>query len=263
MIKLTALLPRHPSMTHDEFVAYHKDVHAPLLRSDPLVRRLVRRCEQCHPTPAQIPRMPQPPVDGIAELWFDDLAAAEAFYADEHYVAVIQRDEARFIDLAGARVMLTTVNPVFDASQADDGEAVAALKRFYAAEEEYVVSGAEDFSVIAETLHDDVVMHQAPSLPYGGEWRGREGVAAWMDAVSSTWSKVEHRDVRIFAGAQDTAFTRARAVVTSRASGRTVEFPILHQVTIRDGRLLQGEPFYWDTAAVLEALPVGAVGVAS
>jgi uncharacterized protein len=109
-------------------------------------------------------------------------------------------------------------------------------------------------------LHDESV---APPLPHGGEWRGREGVAAWMGAVSSTWSKVEHRDVRIFAGAEDTAFTRARAVFTSRATGRTVEFPILHQVTIRDGKLLRGEPFYWDTAALLRALPEGAVGVAS
>jgi hypothetical protein len=29
MIKFTALLPRHPSMTHEEFVRYHRGVHAP------------------------------------------------------------------------------------------------------------------------------------------------------------------------------------------------------------------------------------------
>jgi uncharacterized protein (TIGR02118 family) len=115
MIKLTALLPRRPSMTHEEFVAYHRQVHAPLLLSDPLVRRLVRRYEQGHATEAAIPGMPQPPVviDGIAELWFDDTAAVEAFYTDEHYFAVIQPDEARFIDFSQAQVLLTTINPVF------------------------------------------------------------------------------------------------------------------------------------------------------
>jgi hypothetical protein len=115
MIKLTALLPRHPSMTHDEFVAYHTDVHAPLLLSDLLVRRFVRRYDQFHAMPAQLPGLPDPPVafDGIAELWFDDAHAVEAFYTDEHYLAVIQPDEARFIDVSRAQVLLTTVNPVF------------------------------------------------------------------------------------------------------------------------------------------------------
>ena len=51
MIKFTALLPRHPSMTHEEFVRYHKDVHAPLLISDPVIRKYVRRYEQCHTGP--------------------------------------------------------------------------------------------------------------------------------------------------------------------------------------------------------------------
>lgn len=255
MIKLTALLPRHPSMTHDEFVAYHKDVHAPLLLGDPLVRRLVRRYEQGHTTPAQIPGMPQPPAffDGTAELWFDDIADVEALYTDEHYLAAIQPDEARFIDIPNAQVLLTRVNPVFGAD-GGDSDAVQALKRFYAAEEAFVVSGAQDFSIIAETLHEDVVMRQASSLPYGGEWTGHDGVEAWMHAVNSVWSKLEHRDVRIFDGGQDTVFTRARAIVTVRATGETIEFPILHQVTIKDGKFFRAEPFYWDTAALLEVV---------
>jgi ketosteroid isomerase-like protein len=215
----------------------------------------VRRYEQGHTTPAQIPGMPQPPAffDGTADLWFDDIADVEAFYTDEHYLAVIQPDEARFIDIPHAQVLLTRVNPVFGAD-GGDGDAVLALKRFYAAEEAFVVSGAQDFSIIAETLHEDVVMRQAPSLPYGGEWTGHDGVEAWVHAVNSVWSRLEHRDVRIFDGGQDTVFTRARAIVTVRATGETIEFPILHQVTIKDGKFFRAEPFYWDTAALLEVV---------
>lgn len=139
-------------------------------------------------------------------------------------------------------------------SQRSDSDAVKALKRFYAAEEEFVVAGAKDFSVIAATLHEDVVMHQAASLPYGGEWRGPAGIAAWMKAMNDVWSKLEHRDVRIFDAGQNTVFTRARAIVTLRANGETVEFPILHQVTIRDDKVITAEPFYWDTAALLKVL---------
>jgi ketosteroid isomerase-like protein len=135
-----------------------------------------------------------------------------------------------------------------------DSEAIKALRRFYAAEEQYVVSGAKDFSIIAKTLHEDVVMHQAASLPYGGDWKGHRGFEAWMKAMSGVWSKLEHLDVRIFDAGDDTVFTRARAKVTSRATGQTIEFQILHQVTVKDGKIYRAEPFYWDTAALIQKL---------
>jgi ketosteroid isomerase-like protein len=136
------------------------------------------------------------------------------------------------------------------AGQESESEAIKALKRFYAAEEKYVISGAKDFSVIAETLHEDIVMCQAASLPYGGH----RGFEAWMKAMNKVWSKLEHRDVHIFDAGDDTVFTRAHAIVTMRKDGRTIEFPILHQVTVRNGKILRAEPFYWDTAALLQAL---------
>ena len=48
MIKFTILLRRKPPMTHDEFVAYHRDKHAPLFSALPAVRQHVRRYVQCH-----------------------------------------------------------------------------------------------------------------------------------------------------------------------------------------------------------------------
>ena len=42
--------------------------------------------------------------------------------------------------------------------------------------------------------------------------------------------------------------------MTLRSNGKTVEFPILHQVTIQDGKVIKAEPFYWDTAALHEVL---------
>jgi len=133
-------------------------------------------------------------------------------------------------------------------------DALAALERFYSAEEEYVRSDDKDFAVIADTLHEDVVMKQASSLPYGGEWKGHKGFEAWMQAMNSVWSKLEHFDVQVFDAGQDTIFTRARAVVTLRANGQRYEFPILHQVTVRDNKIFTAEPFYWDTAALLAYL---------
>ena len=47
--------------------------------------------------------------------------------------------------------------------------------RFYEAEARYSISGsAADRSTLLKILHHDIVLHQPESLPYGGEWRGRE-----------------------------------------------------------------------------------------
>lgn len=115
MIKLTVLLPRIPSMTRSEFIDYHRNVHAPLLLSDPFTRRLVRRYEQAHNTDAVIPGIDLPPhgYDGIAELWFDSLNDLVLYYTDDHYFEDIKPDEMRFIDHERALVMISTVNVVF------------------------------------------------------------------------------------------------------------------------------------------------------
>ena len=56
-----------------------------------------------------------------------------------------------------------------------DSAAVQALMRFYEAEARYSASGTPaDRSALLQTLHPDIVLYQPPSLPYGGEWRGRE-----------------------------------------------------------------------------------------
>ena len=43
MIKFTILLRRREGTSHDEFVAYHRDQHAPLFMSMPVVQQHVRR----------------------------------------------------------------------------------------------------------------------------------------------------------------------------------------------------------------------------
>ena len=40
MLKFTILLRRKPSLTHDEFVAYHRERHAPLFCALPAIREL-------------------------------------------------------------------------------------------------------------------------------------------------------------------------------------------------------------------------------
>ena len=108
MIKFTILLRRKSSMSHDEFVAYHRERHAPLFCALPAVRQHVRRYVQCHTVAASIPGLPPVTFDGITELWFDDMAGLEAVFASEGYMQTIRPDEAQFLDLHACELVLST-----------------------------------------------------------------------------------------------------------------------------------------------------------
>ncbi len=67
--------------------------------------------------------------------------------------------------------------------------------RFYEAEARYSATGdAADRSALLSNLHPDIVLYQPESLPYGGEWRGREGFGMWLDAFVQTWTDVMPTD---------------------------------------------------------------------
>ncbi|WP_428537032.1 EthD domain-containing protein [Rhodopila sp.] len=101
MVKFTILLKRKASLSHDEFVAYHKMHHAPLFMSIAVVRATVRRYVQQHAMPVELPGLPPVKYDGITELWFDDVDALVGCFSDADYMAKIRPDEAKFLDLHG------------------------------------------------------------------------------------------------------------------------------------------------------------------
>ena len=72
MIKVLGLLTRKPHLTHEEFVKHWYEIHGPLALAVPGIRRYV----QSHITDTRTrPDIPETAVevDGIAELWYDDL----------------------------------------------------------------------------------------------------------------------------------------------------------------------------------------------
>ncbi|MBL6952067.1 MAG: EthD family reductase [Alphaproteobacteria bacterium] len=90
MIKRISLLTRRPELSHDEFVRHWLEVHGPLARVVPGIRRYVQSHIQGESVRADIPA-PDMEIDGIAELWYDDIEAmerssatpeAQALYAD-------------------------------------------------------------------------------------------------------------------------------------------------------------------------------------
>jgi uncharacterized protein (TIGR02118 family) len=76
MIKSLSLLTRKPHLSHDEFVRHWVTVHAPLAHAVPGLRRYVQNHIVGERHRADIPTT-DVAVDGVAELWFDDLATMQ------------------------------------------------------------------------------------------------------------------------------------------------------------------------------------------
>lgn len=95
MIKVVGLLTRKPELSHEQFVRHWFDIHAPLAHAVPGIRRYV----QSHITGTRTrPDVPETDVeiDGIAELWYDDLASFERAAATPEMKALTD-DGALFI----------------------------------------------------------------------------------------------------------------------------------------------------------------------
>jgi uncharacterized protein (TIGR02118 family) len=76
MIKTVGLLTRKSGFTHEQFVKHWIEIHAPLARKVPGLRRYVQNHILGERTRADI-EATAVEIDGIAELWFDDQAALE------------------------------------------------------------------------------------------------------------------------------------------------------------------------------------------
>ncbi|WP_112228707.1 nuclear transport factor 2 family protein [Lentzea atacamensis] len=125
----------------------------------------------------------------------------------------------------------------------------------YAAEAEYLAAGgpgSASFAPLAPFFAPDVVLYQADSLPYGGVWRGHEGLEQFFRAMSRTWDTFDMEDQKVLATTSPlVVLTQVRA--RARTTGRELHFPILQAITVEDGHITEVRPFYFDTAAIVDA----------
>ncbi|MGI5353126.1 nuclear transport factor 2 family protein [Streptomyces sp. CA-250714] len=126
------------------------------------------------------------------------------------------------------------------------------LTGMYAAEAEYLAAGGPgtaSFAPLAPFFAPDVVLHQADGLPYGGSWHGHAGMERFFLEMSRVWESFDITQQEFLATGA-TLVVHSRIHARARATGREITFPILQTITVRDGRISEVHPFYWDTAAV-------------
>ena len=101
MVKVFALIPRRGDISEQQFHEHWAGPHAQLALRITTLRRYV----QSHRVAPKLDGLPEPPYDGIAEVWFDDAAAAASMGEDPNYVDHAHADEPNFIDTEQPRFM--------------------------------------------------------------------------------------------------------------------------------------------------------------
>jgi uncharacterized protein (TIGR02118 family) len=92
MIKLVYCITKKSGLTDEEFFNYWKNIHGPIAANIPGVRKLVQSHRVQAPGDTR-----SADFDGMAELWFDDLAALLEARRSPGWSASSE-DEKNFID---------------------------------------------------------------------------------------------------------------------------------------------------------------------
>jgi uncharacterized protein (TIGR02118 family) len=104
MIKMAITFKRKQGMSVEDFQAYRRDVHAPLLFAIPEAK-LIRRFVVSFPVPAA--NWQEPSFDALVEAWFDSVEDVDTLYFSENFRTKVDPDHINFIDLSTAQRMIS------------------------------------------------------------------------------------------------------------------------------------------------------------
>lgn len=121
-----------------------------------------------------------------------------------------------------------------------------------------------DADALFELYHDDVELHDAPSLPYTHTARGKGEMQEQFEARPEetwlgTWDSLQpteqerRMDPRVIASNGDEVVV----LYTTRAvapDGERFESPVLALYEVRDGKFARGQMFHYDTVGILAFL---------
>ena len=130
-------------------------------------------------------------------------------------------------------------------------ENVETVRRLYRAVEERDPAG------ILDSYDPHIVIHEADSLPYGGDHRGLQGAKRHAHGFWRTWRFLQSSEETklgatfLDGGDRVVALFRHRA---HSADGKKVDLPVVGVYEVRGGRVVEARMFHFDTVEISEFL---------
>lgn len=111
--------------------------------------------------------------------------------------------------------------------------------------------GRGEWDRVAEFMAEDFVIHEPSSLPYGGEWRGRDALQRLYAEVMCYWldPSVEWQEL---VGGDRHAVALLKLTATAPESGRRFSQHIAEVTSFAaDGKMASMRIHYFDTAEMI------------
>ena len=103
----------------------------------------------------------------------------------------------------------------------------------------------------ADPFDEGIVIHEAASLPYGGDWTGKDGLRALMDRIASVANlSVSPAGVELFDVGHGHVITRQTALLSSPGTGETLPVQMVEVYKLVNGKITDIDVYYKDTKAM-------------
>jgi hypothetical protein len=113
----------------------------------------------------------------------------------------------------------------------------------------YRLAGARDWDAVAARVHPDFTVHEAASLPFGGEWKGPDALQRVAAAMYGTWADASV-DIHEIVGGDEWAVVVLSLTMTSKRTGRTFTQTVNEAGRFENGLLKELRIHYFDAAEV-------------
>jgi ketosteroid isomerase-like protein len=111
---------------------------------------------------------------------------------------------------------------------------------------------------VAAIYHEHIVINEAPSLPYGGEYHGYEGALRHGQGFRATWDRFQSSKARglepRFVAQGDHVAVLWRHKAENHETGERIDLPAAGEHRFVDGKVVDSRMFHFDIAALLKFL---------
>jgi ketosteroid isomerase-like protein len=115
----------------------------------------------------------------------------------------------------------------------------------------YAAIRAGDAAAQEALLHEDIEIHEADALPYGGSYKGLGGFRLMSRLLFECWKGLDYRVGEIAAG-PDYAFVVLYLSAMGHKTGKAFSFTCIEFWRFQDGKIRSISPHYWDTKRAAE-----------
>jgi ketosteroid isomerase-like protein len=107
---------------------------------------------------------------------------------------------------------------------------------------------------LLEMLDPQLRIPVAASLPYGGEHVGHRGFLELGEKFGQTWEVIDNGSNGYAEVGDDRVIGFYNPTFKSVATGRVVSFRMVEVVTVRNGKIVELVPYYFDSAELVKAI---------